>query len=812
MNNSRWLRRTVCVSLIFIFHFSFFILLTSCSANKYLGEGESLLHYTEQTVVMADSSDVPLEVTEALKKSQNYHLQRPNSKLLGMRNMTVGMWIYCIASPTDSSFWGDYWRNIGQAPVIYDESKAHRTALQLQNLLESKGCFNSSVTFDTIKLENRKISIAYHITATQRYFIDDVKYFCDNDTVLRLLEQWQESSPLKPGDAYDQENIAAERSRIANNLREEGYYHASPENITFVVDTTYNPRKLSIDVHVDSRNLRVYHINNIYVYPNSTAGLRSHESNYDTLIYNYSGINRNFDYQFIYDKPMTINPLTISRAMMLFPGMTYRPRYISNTYSSLLNLRNFKYINVEFSESPFSSDSLPLVDAHVRLINTTQQKLSLSLELTNASPIGTSDSSGNFFSNGNLGFETALEYQHKNLFGGAELLKVKSSLLLELPKLIFRGSNGNSGFYDNFNAFEVGLDASLDMPEFLMPFSSLVSWQRTRPHTLISIGGSYQYRYWFERVIANTSFGYSWTQRIGTGFTNSRTAQHQLTPIDLTFVRILNLDNDFIFRVVTLENYFRTKYQYSDHYIMAARYDFSYSTQQFGLRRDFSVYRLSAESAGNLLNAYSHLVDGNVDSNGVRMFFDVPFSQYVRLMGEYTRYHYHASQNTFVTRCILGIGIPYGNSMDMPYEKSFYGGGPNTMRAWQLRRLGPGSYNPGEIFELERVGDLQLVINLEERFPIFSIFEGAIFADMGNVWLFNPSDIYPGGEFKWKDFFKEIAVGIGLGLRANVSVATLRLDFAIPLYDPGFEESLRWRPPHWSFSQFVTNFAINYPF
>ncbi len=782
-------------------------MMASCSADKYLGEGESLLFHTEQTVVMADSSEVTPEVTDALKRSQNYYLQRQNSKGFGIKNMPVGMWIYCIASPSDSSFWGRYWRNLGQAPVIYDEGKAQRTAQQLQRLLETKGCFNSSVTFDTTEIDGRKISIAYRITATHRYLIDDINYFCDNDTILRLLDQWREASPLQPGNAYDQEKIAAERTRLVSNLREEGYYHASPENVTFVVDTTYHTRKLSIDVHVDGHNLSVYHINNIYIYPNSNAGIRSSDSKYDTLIYNYAGINRAFDYQFIYDKPMTLHPLTISRSMMLFPGMTYRPRYINNTYNSLLNLRNFKYINVEFSESPFSTDSLPLVDAHVRLINTTQQKISLSLELTNASPIGTQDS-GNFLSNGNLGIETSLEYQHKNLFGGAELLKVKGSLLLELPKLIFSGSSG--GFYDSFSAFEVGLDASLDMPEFLLPFSSLIAWQRTRPHTLISLGGSYQYRHWFERILANTAFAYTWSQRLGTGMSNTQSAQHQLTPIEFTFVRILNIDDAFANRLRSL-NDLRMNYQYSSHFIMDARYDYAYSNQQYGLRRNFSLFRFSVESAGNLLSGISHLVDGGADSNNVRQFLGVPFSQYARVTGEFTRYLYHGSRNTFVARALVGIGIPYGNSLAMPYEKGFFGGGPTTMRAWQLRRLGPGSYSSGDNM-LERIGDLQLVVNLEERFPIAGIFEGAVFADMGNVWLYNTSDQYPGGELKWGDILEEIAVGIGLGLRVNVSVATLRLDFAIPLYDPGYETSARWRPSHWTFSQLVTNFGINYPF
>lgn len=774
------------------------LLLTGCYTNRYIPDGSHRLYNTEQTVVMADSSEVTPLVKEALKKSNNYYLQRRNSRVLGIKWLPVGMRIYSIASPKDSTFWGKYWRRLGQAPVVYDEDKARRTAQQLQGLLNAKGCFNSTVTFDTLELRNKKITIGYHITATHRYTIDEVGYHTESDTVRRLLEQWREQSLLRTGDPYDQDNIAAERARLVANLRDQGFYRATADHITFLVDTTYHNQRLSIDVYVDSRNLRIYHINNIFVYPNSTAGLRSGESTFDTLIYNYAGLSRHFDYQFIYDKPMTLRPRTISRAVMLFPGMTYRPRHVQNTYNSLLNLRNFKYINVEFNESPSSSDSLPLVDAHVRLINATQQRLSLSFELTNASPLGTQDSAGSFLSGGNLGLETSLEYQHKNLFGGAELLRVKSSLLLELPKLIFQGSGG--GFYNNFNAFELSLDASLDIPAFLLPYSTDLRWQRTRPHTLISLGGSYQYRYSFERILANTSFGYTWSQ--------NRRAQHQLLPIELTYVRMVSLDPDFAARLNSL-NDLRLKYQYSSHFILNARYDYSYSNQQFGTRNNFSILRLSIESAGNLLRAASNLASLPADSNGILQIFGVPFAQYVRFDGALTRYHYVGSRSTFVSRLLLGIGLPYGNSLSMPYEKSFFGGGPTTMRAWQLRRLGPGSY-AAEQGALERVGDLQLVLNLEHRFPIVSILEGALFADLGNVWLLNPSDQYPGGELRWGDLLKEIAVGIGLGLRLNVSVATLRVDFAIPLHDPGAQHP--WRLPHWRFNQIVTNFGINYPF
>ena len=783
-------------------------LFTSCYTYRYVPDGEHVLYKNNLEVTMSDSTEVSDEVNDALKNARNYFLQKSNTTVLGIDWLRVGMNIYGIANPKDKSFVGNYFRRLGQAPRVYDADKAARTASQLQRLLHAKGCFGSTVTFDTLKMTRNNLTVGYHVKATPRYIIDEVNYRTDNSDVRRLLDEWRETSLLRTDEPYDQDNISAERTRLVNNLREAGYYRASNDVVSFEVDTTYSPRRLSIDVRVDGSNLQVYHINNIYIYPNSTAGLRGRSGTtgtqqntvtFDTLIYNYPTSWRNVDFQFVYSSPMTLSPKTISRTMMLFPGMPYRPRYISSTYNSLLNLRNFKYINIDFSESPSSTDTLPLVDAHVRLISATQQRLSLSLELTNASPIGSGDSAG-FLAGGNLGLESALEYQHKNLFGGAELLKVKLSGVFELPKNIFRNSEG--GFYDHFSAFEAGIDASLDMPILLLPFTSQLAWQRVKPHTLVSIGGSYQYRYYFERILANTAFGYTWS--------HSQRASHQLLPIELTFVRMLNLDASFAARLNGISD-LRLKYKYSSHFIMDARYDYTYTNQQYGTRHNFSALHLSVESAGNALALASTLMSTATDSNGIVELLGVPFSQYVRFGGEWTHYHYFGDKSTFVSRLLVGAGLPYGNSMSMPYEKSFFGGGPTTMRAWQLRRLGPGGYI-SEDNMLERVGDLQLVLNFEGRFPIVSILEGAVFTDMGNVWLLNASEQYENGEIKWSSIPREVAVGVGAGLRLNVSIATLRVDFALPLYDPGYTASQRWRPRHWIFSQVVTNFGINYPF
>ena len=563
------------------------LLLCSCSVEPYLGPGEHVLHDVTLDVQMSDSSAVTPEVAAALKHAKKYYLQRPNTKALGIKWLPISKWTYCFLTDTTSNFWNNAMHRIGEAPVVYDEERSRQTADQLRQLMVSKGCFGSTASFDTVETDDHNISIRYNIKATHRYLIDEITYRTENPAVRHILDETEDESPLVAGDPYDQEKIAAERSRIVNTLREAGYYLASNDNVHFIVDTTYSASKLSIDVIVDSRNLQVYHINNVYIYPHSNAGLRNTPTNYDTLIHTYPGATRRIDNIYVFDRPMSIKPQTISRSLMLFPGMTYRPHYITDTYNSLLGLRNFKYINIDMLPSPASTDSLPLVDAHIKLIRTTQQKISLSIELTNASPLGANDSSrnNNFFTGGNLGVETAIEYQHKNIFGGAELLKVKGSILFELPKLIF--SKRGESFYDNFSAFEAGLDVSLDMPIFLLPFTRNIVFQRIKPHTLFSAGGSYQYRHYFERILANTSFGYTWS--------HSRHVSNQLLPVEMTFVRMINLEEDFALRMLSL-NDLRLINQYSSHFILDARYDYSYSNQQYGTREDFTAFHASRMS------------------------------------------------------------------------------------------------------------------------------------------------------------------------------------------------------------------------
>lgn len=786
------------------------ILMASCvSVEKFLQPDERVLNKNQYEIVTADGDKPSKEIDDALSDMRKYVKQTPNTHLLGI-GPRFSMRVYCLSNPDKDNFWHKYLRRKGSAPVVYSEAAAIHTCQQLTGLLESKGCFHSSVSFDTVHVRKHDLNVVYKINAARRYLIDNVTFRAESAEVDKLLREWKDESLLKAGDYYDQDKMDEERTRVADRLRNEGYYYASADLISYLVDTAFEDHKLTIRMNI--RNPRIvdanrqtrtmplqkYRIDEIFIYPNTSASNSGLTSSYDTITVPMHFRNFTTNYHYLFNQPMTLKPNVINRALFLFHNQLFRPRNINRTYSSLLSLRNFKYINTEFVESPNSTDTNRLLNAKVRLLTAKRQRLTASLELNNSSPFGSSD---NGLMSGNFGLETKLAYQNKNLFGGAELFNAEGSLLVELPKLIFKNRD-NDDIRNNVSNFESGINLSLDLPTFLFPFTKDILWQRARPHTVINAGANYQLHSYFERLLGNIGFGYNWSHN---------QHGHQLLPLELTYVNFFNIDSAFRSRMQSISDA-RVKYQYSDHFIMDARYDYVYNTQQYGTRTNFNYLHLSVESAGNLLSGIASLTGGEKDENGIREIFGVPFSQYVRLNAEYKHYFYFGQKSTFITRLMAGVGIPYGNSKAMPYEKSFFGGGPTTIRAWHLRYLGPGNFQSSENDMLERIGDIQLVANLEYRFPIVSIFEGALFADLGNVWLANESQEFPDGQLKLDNLLQSIATGIGFGLRANISIITLRCDLAIPLYDPGDAENRRWRPPYWKFSQITANFGIDYPF
>ena len=753
----------------------------SCSVDKYLQPGQKVLYRNEVNVVMADSSKVTPEVSEALSNVRQFYYQTPNKRFLFM---PLRMRLYCSTNPDDSSGWSNFWRSQGEAPVVYDPLAAQRTAAQIATLLKTKGCFNSTVTVDTVSHGTNSVVARYNITATHRRRMDEVTFGSRQPDIDSLLQKWKGESLLKEGGYYDQQKMTQEQSRIATLLQDSGYYFASPDLVRFYVDTTLDNQFMSIAVRVrmpqrqegdsvKSIPLRRYYLDEIFIYPNVSTSLNSSRRQFDTLIYPYQWYDTNVtNYRFIYDKVIT--------------------------------LHNFKYVDIGYEESPRSTDSRALLNTRIRLLNSPRHRLSLSFELTNAS--GVSKTGGDFLTSGNLGLGTSLTYKNNNLFGGAEAFNIEGSLLFDFPKNVF-GSKTND-FYSTFSSFENNISATLDLPSFLLPFVNRLTGQYNRPHTLIGLSAGYIFRnaavpdydgnrvdVALERILFNTSFGYSWNHR--------RYHHHKLTPFNLTYTHMVSGEEYYDYLYLITSDWVRILFQSHNYVLLNTRYEYTYTNQRIGSRRNFDYLNFSVETAGNLLNGINRLFSANHET-------DSHYYQYFRFEGEYKRYIYWSDQNTLVLRALLGVGIPYGNSNTLPYEKMFVGGGPTTMRGWPLRYLGGYGMNFVSDYPLG-VGEIMLVTNVEQRFPIISIFEGAVFTDIGNVWSYYDWDMGV-VSFKPQNILKTIALDAGFGLRANVSIATIRLDVALPLFDPSYPLGEQWIGNHWKWSKIALNFGINYPF
>lgn len=804
------------------------MLATSCMGlKKHVSPDQKVLNKNSIEIHYGDNDKLPKEIEEAVDDIKKHIKQEPNSHILGF-GPRLSMRVYCLSNPKKKNFVHKYLRKHGQKPEIYNINSTYITCADIEAMLSSRGCFQSHVTFDSTLHRKHDINICYHVYPSPRYSIGEVVFRAETPEVDSLLQAWRDKSRLKVDDWYDQENLNEERTRIVSRLRNEGYYDANTDLIRYAIDTNLEGHRLSIRLNLrnpskqqdDGTNQKIqlskYHIDNIYIYTNKRSVSELLLASLDTTVTTARVMNGISHYYHIFDAPTKLRPKAINRSLFLHQGQVYRTRNEERSKTSLQSLYNFKFVNIQFETSPNSTDTNRLLNAQVFLPLLQRQRMSLSLEINNSTESKLSNVD-DVINSGNLGAEMKLSYQNKNFFRGAELFNAEISLLAEFPKLLFKNNTetnsqqSTSNSQDNRITLETGLNFSINFPTFLFPFTKELEWQQMRPHTIVNLGGNYMNNYNWKRLMLNVGFGYSWVKRLH---------NHQLLPLEMTYV--YNLDS-----IRTIQDDARQKYLYSDHFILDARYDYSYNTQRPEERANFYYLNVSVESAGNLLSGISRIGGGIIDAYGTAKMFNVPFSQYLRLSTEYTYYFYFGKKSSFVARGLIGLGLPYGNSTAMPYEKAFFGGGNTTIRSWDPRRLGPGRFVAESTnSSLKGIGDIQLVSNLEYRFPMFSIFEGALFTDIGNVWLKNKSDEVPNGELNLKELPQSIAVGIGYGLRAKISnFIIVRLDFGIPLHDPGREDTEQWlSPKYWldyekkdksfipSFKYLNINFGINYPF
>lgn len=754
-----------------------------CRVVRQLPEGAQLLHSNKVSV---DEHTIDRE------ELATYFRQKPNRKILGF--IPFHLSIYNYGNYSKEHWWNKgikkWFKRIGEEPVLYDSTLVSLSANQLKLYMFRKGYFNATVTHH-VALTKRKASVHYQITAGQPYLFDTIQYLSADTLMQANLLNDSSQRLLIHGHRYDEDLMDAERKRLADNARNQGYYYFNKNYFSYAIDSANQNYTTNVNLllarfneglkdSLPSNHLQ-YAIRNIYFQTDYNSRLKN-----DPQIIHYSNYKGYF-----FDTTLTM-PLRRSILLsctFLKPGDLYQQKEMEYTTSRLFDLNTFRFIAVKYIETNALDTHChcPSLDVFIQLTMQQQQDFTLETEATN--------------NGGNLGLAGSFGYRNKNTFKGAESFEFKIRTALESLRNFTLNTNQVRKLYF-FNTFEFGPELNLSFKRLLLPrFVTNEINRRYIPKTTISVSFNYQDRPDFIRSVTNASIGYSLRTRPSTRF--------YWFPLELNSVKVA-LDPSFFSKLVEIRD-LQLLYSYFDHLVYSGRFTYSYNNQK--TKKNFWYLRTTVESAGLMA---SLLASGNgLNQNGTRNLLGLEYSQYIKPDLDLSYHHRINENNTIVYRFAGGIGYSYLNSRNrsLPFDRAFFGGGANGIRAWQARTLGPGSYtNP---LNIEQLGDIKLETNLEYRSQIIKRFEAALFIDAGNVWL-RPGvqGILEGAGFNTNQFINEIAVGGGAGARLDFSFFIIRFDFALKLRNPALPVNQRWVYPNQKFqlNDFVANFAIGHPF
>jgi outer membrane protein assembly factor BamA len=772
-------------------------IISSCSNSRLLNKGEYLL--TKNNIRYTGKNP-------GIKTDELYTIARPkpNQNFLGLMRVKLYMYNLGLRGKQESKFRTWLRDKTGERPAIYDSAAAIQASAEMEQYLNKVGYFYSKVKFETEHKKKRKVHVNYIVDPTAPYRLKTIDYAISDSTILTFVSKSKTDLKILPGSIYNAFDLDNERDRITDLLQNNGYYYFNRDYVYFEVDSTAGNRQMNLKVKIKpvmvnsetepwkitTEPHKRYFIRDIYIRPNfdplAPAGTFA-----DTLKYlrDARTVKKPTlgDYYIIHQPKDHIHPRTVVQSVFIRPGDPFRQLDINRTRSRVAELGIFSYSNIRFKPVPESDTAKTgLLDCNIDLSKRKLHSYTVETELTN--------------SGGRPGVGLNFTYSNCNIFRGSETLRLKAHGALEAQKIFGSDAEYSSGT-PFFNTIETGLEISIIFPRFLLPVNQERFPKYFRPKTTTSLGFGYENRPEYERWLTSISFGYDWKE--------SERKRHQIFPFDWSLINV-TLSPEFEQELNDEPNDL-IKNQYTDNLITAIRYSFTYNTQDIRKLQNFFYFKGNLETAGNILQSGSALFNAKTDSIGQYILFGIPFAQYVKLDGDFRFFNVITRNNSVAYRLFLGAGLPYGNAQYLPLEKGFYGGGANGMRGWPYRLLGPGSYdNPEDNFD--RMGDIQLEANIELRFPVYNFIKSALFADVGNIWLINEQESYPGGDFRFDRFYKELAIDVGLGVRLDFNFFILRVDFAIPLRDPANPENERWVIDKWQFSDIIINFGIGYPF
>lgn len=761
---------------------------SSCNPTKYVPAGEMLLNSNELTL-KDNSAPLPPSVSKSAMKP--YIRQQPNKKIFGTR---FHLGLYNL-SDTGKDRWPHSWlRRIGEEPVIFDPSAAERSTGQIQSYLWSKGLFNATVG-DTVKTGNGEAKVVYEIDPGRPYTIADITYDIQDTMLYGLVMIDTVNCTIERGMRYDVDLLQKERQRLERFIRDIGFFAFSTENIYFRIDSALRSHQVTVEYVLSRRatsdsqgrtvynNHKMYRIRDVYVFPDfdprlSLTGGEEYSTSLDTTVFN--GI------YFVAPpgKPV-IKPKVLTQALYVNPGALFSVTNTIQTETHLSDLKNHRLVNISYVDTESISGERRdegMLDCIIQLTPMMRQSFTVELEGTN--------------SGGNIGGALNLIYQNKSLLGGAEVFSMKLKGAYETLTEASTGFNNTQQF---------GFETNLRIPKFLMPIPDKENFIRKHdPRTVLQAGYNYQKVPVYARSVANITLGYSWSGNKYTRF--------NINPLSFNVVRLHYVDPEFQAMIDTISY---LAYSYRDVRILGGRYDFVFNNQMIQKSKDYWNIRLGFDVAGNIADLLYRTVNAPKADDGTYLLFKQPYAQFIKGEVDATYNFRINGVSSIVYRAFAGVGWAYGNSRVMPFEDQYFGGGANDIRAWMVRTLGPGSYVMPESTFTNLTADMKLEANVEYRFKLFWILEGALFVDAGNIWTIRPDEDRPGSQFRFNSFLDEVAVGTGLGLRFDFKFVLLRADFGMKLRDPQATDGSKWIPLSGTFDRkrdLTMVIGIGYPF
>lgn len=687
-----------------------------------------------------------------------YIRQKGNSKWFSMFKIPLGT--YALSGKDSTKWINRKLRDLGEMPVLFDSVQAEMTCSDLENVLQGLGYLRARVDYNLDFKKKKKVVVVYNLHSGPQYHINSVNYDIQDKGVADFLKIGTNGGfkpGLRAGMPFLTNELDNERKAITGYLNNNGYFKFHKDFITYSADSVSGSTDVGITLHLHK----------------FSGGSKSPEVEHTR--YKIGGVTY---YSNDESNKVPLRQSVLEENTLIEPGAYFNSEALQKTYNRFSRLQIVKYTNIKFNEIPDSDKLNCDIGISTNKINSVIFQ-----------PEGTNTA-------GDFGAAASLTYENKNIFRGAETFSIKL-------RGAFEAITGLEG-YQNQDYEEYSLETKLVFPRLVVPFLSRNFKKQSAAITELSASYNMQNRPEFHRRVFSAGLRYHWDDA-------ARKRKYSVDLIDLNYIYMpwisRTFKEEYLDDVDSRNSILR--YNYEDLFIMKLGFGMSFNNGD-------EAYKFNVETAGNLLNGISRLIGTNVNSDNQYTLFNIAFAQYVKGDFDYTRMFRFDSRNNLAFHIGFGIAYPYGNSRILPFEKRYFSGGANSVRGWSVRGLGPGKFKGtnGSIDFINQTGDIKLDLNLEYRSFLFWKIYGAVFVDAGNIWTLRYYEEQPGGQFNIKDFYKQIAVAYGVGIRFNFDFFILRFDMGMKAINPAYDtQQEHYAIFHPDFSRdFAFHFAVGLPF